>query len=174
MDSQSSDVYSSIELDLNNTTSSLNASRSASIAYSTSASSTFQKNKRPRKSAVWDHAASGEAIHNAQGKEIWHCKYCRKEYLLSGGTVNITQHLKKDHTIDIKSLRALTIGSYQQGIKDAFTKPDDHKRRRLDKSGADIALDASVLEKLYVRWITACGIAFRMTEIPEFRTYVLP
>jgi hypothetical protein len=160
MDSQSSNVYSNIELDLNNTTSLLNASRSASIAYSTSASSTFQKNKRLHKSAVWDYAASGEAIHNAQGKEIWHYKYCYKEYLLSGGTVNITQHLKKDHTINIKSLRASTISSYQQDIKDAFIKPNNHKQRQLDKSGAGIALDALVLKKLYIWWITACGIAF--------------
>ena len=34
-------------------------------------------------------------------------------------------------------------------------------------------LDPSMLEQLYVTWLTRCGISFRMVQSDEFRAYVI-
>ena len=45
----------------------------------------------------------------------------------------------------------------------------DYKRRRLDNTIDTKTLDPDMLEDLYVKWITACGVSFNMVGRPEFR-----
>ena len=56
----------------------------------------------------------------------------------------------------------------------------NHKRRRLDirdegdnERGQGSELDPAVLERLYIAWITTCGVAFEMVERKEFRAFVV-
>lgn len=61
---------------------------------------------------------------------------------------------------------------YENSILAAFNRPQsiEHKRRRLDNTTPIVPLDPKVLEDLYIRWIVACGIAYRVVQIVEFRT----
>ncbi|KAK9360192.1 hypothetical protein V1504DRAFT_455755 [Lipomyces starkeyi] len=59
----------------------------------------------------------------------------------------------------------------QANIADAFKnarQTPDYKRRCLSR-GATRELDPALVEQLYVRWITTCGISFHMATLPEFR-----
>jgi hypothetical protein len=66
------------------------------------------KSKRKRKAWVFNHMDSTDnmqrVFYNSDGKEIWPCRYCaksgkKKEYLISGGTKNISDHLEGSHSI---------------------------------------------------------------------------
>jgi ribosomal protein L37AE/L43A len=112
-------------LDQNNSNSSLVASHSVSVAQS-ALSTLLQIIRQLQKSAVWEYAACecNKVTYNAKGKKVWPCRHCQQKYLITGGTVVIAAHLKRVHAIDIKFLQALCLDSYQQGIKEAFAKPN--------------------------------------------------
>ena len=124
-----------------------------------------------RSSKVWDHTpvARCDIIRNHQGKSIWRCRYCLKEYFESGGTKIITSHLK-EHDIDVSSAQESRTTSIQSNIADAFhkAKETNYKRRCLSTIATQ-ALDPAIVEQLYVRWITTCGVSFRMATLSEFR-----
>ncbi|KAK9329339.1 fatty acid synthase [Lipomyces starkeyi] len=59
----------------------------------------------------------------------------------------------------------------QANITDSFKNAQqtpDYKRRYLS-SVATRDLDHAIIEQLYVRWITTCGVSLRMVTLPEFR-----
>jgi len=182
MASQPSDILSQYDSELFDTPSSpvlkrtlstafafasASASASASVSASVSASTTANR----RFSKVWNHTPVGrcDIIRNYQSKPIWRCRYCLKEYLESGGTKIIISHLK-EHSIDISSAQETRTTSIQSNIADAFHKAEqtNHKRRCLSTIETQ-ALDPAVIEQLYVRWITTCGVSFRMATLVEFR-----
>jgi hypothetical protein len=173
---QPSDILSTIdseqfnEFELDTTTSS---TIHHSVA-SQSTSRTTSKVAKLRTSLIWDFTKVGryDITFNIHGKESWCCKFCSKEYTIAGGTNIIIKHLKERHSIDFKTPQEQRIDGYQSTIAVAFARPHtiNHKRRRLDNITAVTPLDPCVLEDLYVRWIVACGIAFQMVSIPEFRT----
>lgn len=136
---------------------------SPSVSVITTASIRFSK--------VWDHTPVGrcDIIRNHQGKPIWRCRYCLKEYLESGGTKIITSHLK-EYDIDVSSAQESRTTSIQSNIADAFhkAKETNYKRRCLSTIATQ-ALDPAIVEQLYVRWITTCGVSFRMATLSEFR-----
>jgi hypothetical protein len=130
--------------------------------------------KRDRRSKIWDYNETSRdtRIVNSSGKTIWRCKLCHKEYLESGGTANISSHLIKVHSIDIVSSQAAKVISRQTSIKEAMARGQEtsYKRRRLaEDPDTERTIDPAVLEHLYVRWITACGVPFRMVSREEFR-----
>ena len=62
------------------------------------ASTTLKKKDRPRKSWVYNHMR-GEVsrdyeFRDSKGRSEWRCRYCLQNYILSGGTKNIVDHLK--------------------------------------------------------------------------------
>jgi flavin-binding protein dodecin len=166
MTSQPSDVLSQYDSEQFETPSSPVLKRTLS---STSASVSTTANRRFSK--VWDHTPVGrcDIIRNHHNKSIWRCRYCLKEYLESGGTKIITGHLK-EHNVDISSTQETRTTSIQSNIADAFHKAEqtNHKRRCLSTITTQ-ALDSAVVEQLYVRWITTCGVSFRMATLLEFR-----
>ncbi|KPA35156.1 transposase [Fusarium langsethiae] len=50
----------------------------------------------------------------------------------------------------------------------AVAEENPHKRRRLNDQPGD-SINPDQLEVLYVRFITACSLPFRLVECPEFR-----
>ena len=136
-------------------------------------SSVNKKRQRPRTAKIWDYTpVSRETILvSKDGKVIWRCKYCLKDYLERGGTVVIATHLLETHNIDIGSMQASKTLIQQSNIIDAFQRgqQSNHKRRCLS-TVATQTLDPATLENLYIRWITTCGISFRMVAREEFRT----
>lgn len=109
---------------------------------------------------------------NNRGKVIWRCTHCRKEYQESSGTSVVTAHLLEAHSISISSVQAFKIATRQGNIVDAFERTGDYKRRCLSTINTSSAteLDPAIVERLYIRWIVACGVSFRMVEREEFRT----
>jgi hypothetical protein len=70
------------------------------------------------------------------------------------------------------SSQAAKVLSRQTSIKEAMARGQEtyHKRRRLaEEPDTEHTMDPAVLEHLYVRWITACSISFRMVSREEFR-----
>jgi RimJ/RimL family protein N-acetyltransferase len=166
MASQSSDILSQHDNELFETPdlSALNRTlSSASASTSTTAKRRFSK--------VWDHTPVGkyDIVRNHNGKSIWQCRYCLKEYIESGGTTIITGHLK-EHGISISSTQETRTASIQNNITDAFHKAEQsNQKRRCLSTIATHDLDPAVIEQLYVRWITTCSVSFRMATLPEFR-----
>ena len=133
----------------------------------------IRSKKRPRTSKIWDYTpgSHNDSFVNSIGKAVWRCKFCRKEYLETTGSKAVMLHLESAHSITIQSMQVIKTLSRQASITEAFQHTSGHKRRNL---AADTGtLDGSLIEVLYIRWITACGIAFRMVEIEEFRTLLL-
>jgi hypothetical protein len=166
MASQPSDILSQHDSELFDAPNSPVLKRTLSSA-SASASTTANR----RSSKVWDHTPVGrcDIIRNHQSKPIWRCRYCLKEYLESGGTKIIVGHLK-EHSIDISTTQETRTTSIQSNIANAFDKAEqtNHKRHCLSTITTQ-ALDPAVIEQLYVRWITTCGVSFRMATLVEFR-----
>lgn len=143
--------------------------------YSSSLSTPTQK--RDRRSKIWDYNETSRdtRITNSSGKTLWRCKLCHKEYLESGGTANISSHLIKAHSVDIMSSQAAKVLSRQTSIKEAMARGQEtsYKRRRLaEEPDTGRTMDPAVLEHLYVRWITACSVPFRMVSREEFRAFL--
>ena len=127
----------------------------ASVSVSSSLTTGILKPSRKlRTSAIWDYTKVGrfDLVLNIHGKETWNCKFCSREYVISGGTNIIISHLKTSHNISVKAAKDLRTNIYENTIKAAFAKPQSvkHKRRRLDNTNSSIALDPKVLKELYV------------------------
>jgi hypothetical protein len=142
--------------------------------HDTQSSTSLASKKRSRTSKIWDYmpVPRDTVILNSQGKVVWRCTHCRKEYQESSGTAVVTTHLLEAHSIRIGSIQTFKIAARQGNIADAFEKTGDYKRRCLsvvDASSATV-LDPAVVERLYIQWIVACGISFRMVQREEFRT----
>jgi hypothetical protein len=167
---QPSNILSQVDSELLDT-SDLPVPSTTASAPTASASASTSTTANRRSSKVWNHTPVGrcDIIRNNHNKPIWRCRYCLKEYLESGGTKIITTHLK-EHSIDISSAQENRTISIQSNIADAFHNAEqtNHKRRCLS-SIATQALDPAVFEQLYVRWITVCGVSFRMAILVEFR-----
>jgi len=73
--------------------------------------------------------------------------------------------------VQIKNVAAAKTLATQTNISELFLRARDHKRRKLTTEARTI--DGVHLEILYIRWITACGVPFRMVEIEEFRALLL-
>jgi len=136
-------------------------------------SSSIRSKKRARTSQIWEHTPfeRNTIVRNVRDRVIWRCKYCGKEYLEDGGTTIIVAHLKQ-HKIDISSAQVQRTTAIQSNITEAFMRAEqqsNHKRRCLAPIDNEPTIKPEVLEHLYVRWITSCGVAFHMVTIPEFR-----
>jgi hypothetical protein len=145
-----------------------------SLVLDGSRSSSISSTATRRFSKVWDHTPVGryDIVRNRKGKSVWQCKYCLKEYVESGGTTIITGHLK-EHGVTVSTNQETRIASIQSNIADAFQKAEqtDHKRRCLSNI-ATRDLDPSIIEQLFVRWITTCSVSFRMATLSEFRSFL--
>lgn len=143
------------------------------------ASFSINNRKRPRTSKIWDHTPEHRefVFLNASGKALWRCKYCRQEYLETSGTAVCATHLRI-HGVDIASVQAIKTLSRQASINEVFQRVQEgrgqaeSKRRKLGITITE-TMDPATLEHLYVRWIVACGISFRMVTREEFREYAL-
>jgi hypothetical protein len=108
------------------------------------------------------------------GKEEWRCKYCEKTYSCSGGTGAPAKHLTEPppdgHGLPKGAPRAAKIRTIQTILEQARLTAEENvrKRRRLNDQHGD-SIDEDQLEVLYVRFITACSLPFRLVECPEFR-----
>jgi hypothetical protein len=67
---------------------------------------------------------------------------------------------------DTRNTRINQQASIQNAMDIARENPQ--KRRRLNESQGE-SMDPDQLEILYVRWVSACSVSFRMVECPEFR-----
>lgn len=128
-----------------------------------------------RTSRIWQHYSYDPdvVIRDAKGEKIWKCKYCKKTYKERGGTVNALLHLQKSHKITENTSHQERIGGYQSSIQESMARVAaqnlQFKRRKLDNTLYASPLDPAVLEDLYVKWLTACGVPFQMAAQPEFR-----
>ncbi|OWT42447.1 hypothetical protein VFPPC_18547 [Pochonia chlamydosporia 170] len=108
------------------------------------------------------------------GKEEWRCKYCEKTYSCSGGTGAPAKHLTDPppdgHGLPKGAPRTAKIRTIQTILEQARLTAEENarKRRRLNDQYGD-SIDPDQLEVLYVRFITACSLPFRLVECPEFR-----
>ena len=108
------------------------------------------------------------------GKEEWRCKHCSKTYSCSGGTAAPAKHLTdpppEGHGLPRGAPRTCKLKNIRWILEQARLAAEENprKRRRLnDQPGDSIAPDQ--LEALYVRFISACSLPFRLVECPEFR-----
>lgn len=146
----------------------------SSLALSQSSLSVSSR-KRPRTSKIWDHTPEHRefVFLNASGKAIWRYSYCRQEYMETSGTAVCATHLRT-HGIDIASAQAIKTVNRQARINEVFQRVQEgegqgeSKRRNLG-TALTVTIDPDTLEHLYVRWIVACGISFRMVTREEFR-----
>jgi hypothetical protein len=170
MASQQSDAFSALGSEQFSDSEAPNSSKPTP----STSSVTFNSKKRPRTSKIWDYTpgAHNDSFTNSAGKAVWRCKFCRKEYLETTGSKAVMLHLQSAHSITIQSTQVIKTLSRQASIAEAFQHTNDHKRRNLTTEDIG-SLDGALLEVLYIRWITTCGIAFRMVEIEEFRALLL-
>ncbi|EXK24176.1 hypothetical protein FOMG_19084 [Fusarium oxysporum f. sp. melonis 26406] len=108
------------------------------------------------------------------GKEDWRCKHCERAYAGSGGAAAPAKHLMDPPpdghgppkgapcTVKVATIRTIL----EQAHAAAAENPP--KRRRLNDQSGD-SIDPDQLEVLYVRFITARSLPFRLVECPEFR-----
>lgn len=129
--------------------------------------------KRPRTTWVWNHMPDPDPqtqyFNKNTGKQEWRCRYCTRRYATTGGTRAIMEHLKT-HNIEENSTRETRAINQQASIQNAMdmARENPQKRRRLNESQGE-SMDPDQLEILYVRWVSACSVSFRMVECPEFR-----
>ena len=131
---------------------------------------------KTRTSPIWDHTSfnnRNDIILNKNNRVIWRCRYCPQEYTESGGTAIVFRHLQSVHELDIRTNPQKE--RIETNIKDAFARvaqSGEYKRRCLDNTISTENLDPDVLERLYILWLTRCGISFRIVESIEFRAYI--
>jgi hypothetical protein len=117
---------------------------------------------------------------SSNGKEIWPCRYCeragkKKEYLVSGGTRNIVDHLEKEHLIYENSPMEKRLQQQQQSIQEAINSAElnpNKKRKLTEEDPEEKPLDGATLESLFVRWISTNNQALCLVECPEFRAFL--
>lgn len=112
------------------------------------------------------------------GKEEWRCRHCNKTYSCSGGTAAPAKHLTDPppdgHGLSRGAPRTSKVVNIRAILEQARLTAEENprKRRRLnDQAGDSIVPDQ--LEALYVRFISACSLPFRLVECPEFRALLL-
>jgi hypothetical protein len=108
------------------------------------------------------------------GKEEWRCKHCDRTYACSGGTAAPAKHLTDPppdgHGLPRGAPRTTKVTTIRTILERAraVAEENPHKRRRLNDQPGD-SINPDQLEVLYVRFITACSLPFRLVECPEFR-----
>lgn len=77
--------------------------------------------KHQQSSKIWEYTtgSSTDTFCNDAGKAVWHCKFCRKEYLESSGTKVAVTHLAT-YGINVNSGQELRTISQQASISDIF------------------------------------------------------
>ncbi|KAM3474859.1 hypothetical protein MY5147_004059 [Beauveria neobassiana] len=142
----------------------------------TSSLSISQFKTKRRTSRIWDHTSFGrnEIIRNKDGQIIWRCKHCKgkpADYLETGGTAHIYEHLKSHSGLGILTPNEERTVKTRNRLEEAFSRMSPStaslKRRRLDDEPTE--LDADRFEQLYVEWIADCGVALRMATRETFR-----
>ena len=145
--------------------------------------STSTKTKRKRTAWVFRHMAGTddmqEVFYNKDGVEIWPCRYCekagkKKEYIVSGGTNNISLHLKT-HSVLENSPMETRLQQQQQSIQDAMNSAQYNttkKRKLTEEILTEKPLDGATLESLFVRWVSTNNQALRLVESLEFRSFL--
>ncbi|KAM6513532.1 hypothetical protein FALCPG4_18958 [Fusarium falciforme] len=133
---------------------------------------------KPRTSWVFSHMPDEEMetrYYNPRtGKEEWRCKHCGRAYACSGGTAAPAKHLMDPppdgHGLPKGALRTAKVTTIRTILEQARAAAEENprKRRRLNDQFGD-SIDPDQLEVLYVRFITACSLPFRLVECPEFR-----
>jgi hypothetical protein len=108
------------------------------------------------------------------GKEEWRCKHCHKTYSCSGGTAAPAKHLTdpppEGHGLPKGAPRTAKVTNIRTILEQARLSAEENprKRRRLNDQSGD-SIDPDRLEALYVRFVAACSLPFRLVECPEFR-----
>ncbi|KAL6406027.1 putative Transposase-like protein [Ilyonectria robusta] len=133
---------------------------------------------KPRTSWVFSHMPDEEMetrYYNPRtGKEEWRCKHCNRTYACSGGTAAPAKHLMDPppdgHGLPKGASRTAKVTTIRTILEQARAAAEENprKRRRLSGQSGD-SIDPDQLEALYVRFITACSLPFRLVESPEFR-----
>ncbi|KAK2926863.1 HAT, C-terminal dimerization domain [Fusarium oxysporum f. sp. vasinfectum] len=133
---------------------------------------------KPRTSWVFSHMPDEEVetryYNQRTGKEEWRCKHCNKTYASSGGTAAPAKHLMDPppdgHGLLKGAPRTAKVTTIRTIIEQARVAAEENprKRRRLNDQSGD-SIEPDQLEALYVRFITACSLPFRLVECPEFR-----
>ncbi|KAI8412223.1 hypothetical protein FOFC_08853 [Fusarium oxysporum] len=133
---------------------------------------------KPRTSWVFSHMPDEEVetryYNQRTGKEEWRCKHCDKTYASSGGTAAPAKHLMDPppdgHGLPKGAPRTAKVTTIRTTIEQARVAAEENprKRRRLNDQSGD-SIEPDQLEALYVRFITACSLPFRLVECPEFR-----
>ncbi|RKK76034.1 hypothetical protein BFJ71_g17028 [Fusarium oxysporum] len=133
---------------------------------------------KPRTSWVFSHMPDEEVetryYNQRTGKEEWRCKHCDKAYASSGGTAAPAKHLMDPppdgHGLPKGAPRTAKVTTIRTIIEQARVAAEENprKRRRLNDQSGD-SIEPDQLEALYVRFITACSLPFRLVECPEFR-----
>ena len=137
---------------------------------------------KPRTSWVFSHMPDEDRetryFNQRTGKEEWRCKHCNKTYSCSGGTAAPAKHLTdlppEGHGFLRGAPRTAKVTNIRTILEQARHTAEENpqKRRRLnDQYGDSIAPDQ--LEALYVRFIAACSVPFRLVECPEFRAFLV-
>ena len=108
------------------------------------------------------------------GQVQWRCRYCSTQYLLSGGSHIITNHITKTHGLEKESTRDRQVKNQQRAIEEAFKEAAfrPHKRRKLYERAKGDALDGNILKILRVSVLVACSLAFRLICLPQFRAFL--
>ncbi|KAL6406276.1 hypothetical protein AUP68_10447 [Ilyonectria robusta] len=133
---------------------------------------------KPRTSWIFSHIPDEEIetrYYNQQtGKEEWRCKHYDKTYSCSGGTAaparHLTDPLPDGHGLPKGAPRTAKVINIRTILEQARFTADENprKRRRLNDQSGD-SIDPNQLEVLYIRFITACSLPFRLVEYPEFQ-----
>jgi hypothetical protein len=136
------------------------------------------KLKKKRTSWVYKHMRDTEDTQhvylNHLGFQEWRCRYCEKNYQLSGGTLNVEKHLNW-HGVSEDAPQDVRIKNQQINLSVAIASAEAHpqKRRRLQDKPTQTPLDGDVVEVLYVKFIAACNQSLRLVECPEFRDFLV-
>jgi hypothetical protein len=108
------------------------------------------------------------------GKEEWRCKHCDKAYACSRGTAAPAKHLMNPppngHGLPKGALRTAKVTTIRTILKQARATAEENprKRHRLNDQSGD-SINPNQLKVLYMRFITACSLPFRLVECPEFQ-----
>ncbi|KAH7471723.1 hypothetical protein FOMA001_g13235 [Fusarium oxysporum f. sp. matthiolae] len=133
---------------------------------------------KPRTSWIFSHMPDEEIetgyYNERTGKEEWRYKHCDRAYACSGGTAAPVKHLMDPppdgHGLPRGAPRTTKVTTIRTILERAraVAEGNPHKRRRLNDQPGD-SINPDQLEVLYVRFITACSLPFRLVECPEFR-----
>ncbi|KAF4332994.1 ribonuclease H [Fusarium beomiforme] len=133
---------------------------------------------KPRTSWVFSNMPNEEIetryYNQRTGKEEWRCKHCDRAYACSGGTAAPAKHLMEPppdgHGLPKGAPRTAKVTTIRTILEQARAAAEENprKRRRFNDQSGD-SIDPDQLEVLYVRFITACSLPFRLVECPESR-----